>query len=86
MIVNRFLEGFLKYERHHPNTAYMYAIVGNLSMAGMQICAKFLTHSITIAHVLYMRSVFLIILNTIIMYITSHPFHITKPKSTACIT
>jgi hypothetical protein len=72
MIINTLLDGFIKYERKHPNTAYLYATFGNFSLAGMQICAKLVTQYISTAHMLYARSVCLIIINTIIMYITSH--------------
>lgn len=76
MGLNQILDKFLKFEKEHPYTAYFYAVLGNSSMALMQLCAKYVGQHITIANMLYLRSVLLLILNTMVMSMTAHDFYV----------
>mgnify|MGYP005607599381 CR=1 FL=1 len=51
-------------------------------MAAMQVCAKFLLHSITTARMLYVRSIWLLFINTILMKLTHQKFYPQDPVST----
>lgn len=50
-------------------------------MALMQVCAKYLNRQITIAHMLYLRSVFLILVNSLVLWLTGHAFHVSSPRA-----
>lgn len=80
------IEGFLSYERRTPLAGYIYAFVGYTCMAGMQITAKILVQDISTAHMLYLRSVCLLAINTVIMVITGHKFYPRSSKSTHLLT
>jgi len=75
MSLNRLLDRFLQFERTHAYTAYLYAGFGNLALAMMQLCVKLLSKKISTAHILYLRSFFLIMLNSTVLILTGHEFY-----------
>jgi uncharacterized membrane protein len=81
MNLDTLLNGFLEFEKRHTNTAYLYATLGNVSMAMMQVCAKLMRSHITTAHMLYLRSICLIVLNSLILYLTGHEFYPRTPNA-----
>ena len=69
-------------EEQHPNIAFLYALIGNISLALMQIFFKTLSKDISPLFLLFLRAFLLIFINTLILRNTNKNPDLSRKKST----
>jgi drug/metabolite transporter (DMT)-like permease len=67
--------------KKHPRLAYLYALIGNLSLAVMQVLFKYATKTLPPFHVLAIRSAFLVFFNLYVLLKTGETPDVKSPES-----
>ena len=70
-----------EWESQYSNFAYVYAIIGNLSIAMMQFSMKIVSQTIGSFYAIFFRGFCLFFINSIVLHIYSIPFDQKNPSS-----
>ena len=71
---------FPELESRHPNIAFLYALVGNISLALMQIFFKYLSAVVSPLQILFLRGWVLFWLNSLFLRKTRREVYLGRPQ------